>query len=53
MFNGPEVNQRRSDKQNFGFVSNGIGTARQDATGGNNNGVLSVRVVNIKEANRN
>lgn len=41
MFNGPEGNQRRSDKQNFGFLANGAAN-RQAATNGNSSTAISV-----------
>lgn len=43
MFNGPEVNQRRSDKQNFGFVANGgLSTGQKN---GNSAAAISVRII--------
>lgn len=42
MFNGPEGNQRRSDKQNFGFLANGGSAAHRQAMNGNSTAMLSV-----------
>lgn len=42
MFNGPQVNQRCSDKQNFGFATNG-GQDSVTTSVGNSSRILSVR----------
>lgn len=43
MFNGSEFNQRRSDKQNFGFLANGGSGAAAAQRNGNAGAVISVR----------
>lgn len=48
MFNGTEVNQRRSDKQNFGFVATNGQVVNVTTSMGNSSGILTVRMVEFE-----